>query len=170
MSIYLMERRFLGIGLLGTIALVVTIQAIILAVMAREGHIADDTVFHFYLNGVLIIIWLLILKGDFKIGISKGVDYRRQRIDDDLPGSVHILFSVRVDEAREHEQYLHRLFRWWSFVPAGAGEDAGKTEWFKFNIFIALIASCFILYFAYQGVINMGIFSLLSIVILINYI
>jgi len=169
MYIYLMERRFLGLGLLGSILLVITLQVVILSWMARAGHIDPGLSFHIHLNAVLAIIWLLVLKGDFKVGISKGVAYRRERIDQDLPGSVHVIFKLKVPDAYDREQFIHWVFRWWSFVPAGAGQDAGKSEWFKFNVFVLTAASLLVVWFAFQRVATIGIFSLVSIVLLINY-
>jgi len=170
MSIYLMERRFFGIGLLGTVVLVMSIQVIFFVWMARSGHIGSGLTFHCYLNGVLLFIWMLVISGSFKIGISKGVEYRRSRIDQDLPGTVHVIFSVTTNGAYDKEQFLHRVFHLWNFIPSGAGQDAGRTEWFRLNLILVMVASLLILAFAYQRTVVVGTASLFTLFILLNYV
>lgn len=79
--------------------------------------------------------WSTILWGkrEIKIGISKNALQRKRQVDSGIPGKVILRKYYKVRNARKLETKLHRLFKQSNFIPNGAKEGSGKTEFFKLS-------------------------------------
>lgn len=76
----------------------------------------------------------LTFQRQYKIGISKAPEYRRQKVEEDVGDEVKLLTTRRFptkQEAYQVEQRLHKMFGDSNFriKTLGLGQ-AGETEWF----------------------------------------
>ena len=84
-----------------------------------------------------------------KIGISKRPKSRLPSVRRGVRAEVQIVVCRKVFFARIVEQFLHHYFATTRFFFHNAGRTAGRTEWFRFNIFERWTARAWILFFGW---------------------
>lgn len=84
-----------------------------------------------------------------KIGISRKPKRRLAGVRKGAGTDVDILICRRVFFARVVEQFLHHYFATTRFFFHNAGRTAGRTEWFRFNIFERWTARAWIIFFGW---------------------
>ena len=114
------------------------------------------------LHWVLPILW----GGRYKIGVSDDPDFRRRKIDRDLPGGIVVVFAVPVLRVTEKESYLHKAYRQERYKPRRAGRSSGRTEHFNFNFFQVIeIKSLMFWFFLRSNVVGLMALTFISYVV-----
>lgn len=77
--------------------------------------------------------WSTLLSlSELKIGVTNNLGQRLKTIQKDMPGEVKLITHVDIPgQAQVYESKLLRKYKDMSFIPKGAGEGAGKSEWIR---------------------------------------
>lgn len=84
-----------------------------------------------------------------KIGISHRPKRRLTTVRKGVRADVNIVVCRKVFFARGVEKFLHNYFLTTRFFFHNAGKGAGRTEWFRFNIFERWTARAWIIFFGW---------------------
>ena len=96
----------------------------------------------------------ITFQSEYKIGIAKDPTKRNKEVDKAIKGTIEILRTRKVGNARKVEARLHRIFADSRFRIRSRGKGGGATEWFYMNEFEYILCEFWLWYYSIQPIVN----------------